>query len=62
MSKKHKSTYDEFVEDPEQRKLLENEYNELLASELLLAVMEKDVVSVRELAQGGDDLCSDVKG
>lgn len=50
MKKKAKSTYEEFIEDKEQKALLDKEYNELLISELLLAVMKEDHISVRKLA------------
>ena len=51
MKKKFKSTFDEFIEDKEQKKLLELEYKELLLSELLLAAMEEDHISIRKLAE-----------
>lgn len=50
MKKKPKSTYEEFIEDEEQRDLLDKEYQELLLSELLIAAMEHDHISVRKLA------------
>jgi transcriptional regulator with XRE-family HTH domain len=50
MKKKAKSTYEEFIEDHEQRTLLDKEYKELLLSELLIAAMEHDHISVRKLA------------
>lgn len=50
MKKKAKSTYEEFIEDPKQKNLLDREYRELLISELLLAAMEEDHLSVRKLA------------
>lgn len=50
MKKKTKSTYEEFVEDLEQKKLLDKEYKELLISELVSAAMEEDHISVRKLA------------
>lgn len=50
MKNKTKSTYDEFLENKKQRKLLDKEYRELLISELLLAAMEEDHISVRKLA------------
>ena len=50
MRKKAKSTYEEFVEGNEQKPLLDKEYKELLLSELLLAAMEHDHISVRKLA------------
>jgi len=49
--KKPLSTYEEFTQDPEQRKLLDKEYHELLLSELFLALMDEDQVSVRRLAK-----------
>ena len=51
MKNKHKSTYEAFTEDVEQKDLLDKEYRELLISELLLAAMEEDHISVRKLAQ-----------
>src|SRR5262249_14460303 len=50
MKKKAKSSYEEFIQDEEQRVLLDNEYKELLLSELLIAAMEQDHISVRKLA------------
>ncbi|HSW72052.1 MAG TPA: helix-turn-helix transcriptional regulator [Chlamydiales bacterium] len=50
MKKKTKSTYEEFIEDKKQKKLLDKEYRKLLISELLLAAMEEDHISVRKLA------------
>ena len=50
MKKKAKSTYEEFIEDEEQKDLLDKEYKELLLSELLIAAMEHDHISVRKLA------------
>ncbi|MEI6243343.1 MAG: hypothetical protein WCP39_08100 [Chlamydiota bacterium] len=50
MKKKTKSTYEEFIENKKQKKLLDKEYRELLISELLLAAMEEDHLSVRKLA------------
>ncbi len=54
MKQKAKSTYDEFIEDKKQKKLLDKEYRELLISELLLAAMEEDHISVRKLAAEAD--------
>jgi len=53
MTKKVKSTSDKFVESlsPKQRKEFFEEYRELLLSELLLAAMEQDEISVRKLAK-----------
>lgn len=50
MKKKARSTYEEFISDEKQKKLLDKEYKELLLSELLIAVMEEDHISVRKLA------------
>ena len=50
MKKKSKSTYEEFVQDTEQKALLDAEYKELLLSELLAAAMKEDHISVRKLA------------
>jgi DNA-binding Xre family transcriptional regulator len=50
MKKKAKSTYEEFIEDDEQKDLLDKEYKELLLSELLIAAMGHDHISVRKLA------------
>jgi hypothetical protein len=53
MTKKTKSTYEEFMEakTPEQRRKFEEEYKEFALSELILAIMERDEVSVRKLAK-----------
>jgi len=53
MSKKQKSTYDRFVESmtPKERKKFEEGYKEFLISEMLIAAMEQDGVSVRALAK-----------
>jgi len=50
MGKKAKPTYEAFVEDQEQKALLDAEYKELLLSELLCAAMKEDHLSVRRLA------------
>ena len=46
-----KSTYQREMKDPKFRKLFEREYAELLLSELILAMMEEDKISVRKLAK-----------
>ena len=53
MSKKQKSTYDRFVESmtPRERKKFEEGYKDFLISEMLIAAMEQDGISVRELAK-----------
>lgn len=53
MIKKSKSTCDEFVDslNPKEKKIFNEEYKELLLSELILAAMEKDDISVRKLAK-----------
>lgn len=48
---KAESTYDLFIKDPAQKELLDAEYKELLISEMLLAALENDERSVRELAK-----------
>ncbi len=52
-NKKIKSTYEEFVEklNPQEKKEFDEDYKELLLSELMLAIMEQDEISVRELAK-----------
>lgn len=51
--KKGKSTYEEFVNSlsPKEKREFEEGYKELLLSELLLAIMAQDEISVRELAK-----------
>jgi len=53
MTKKTKSTVDKFLEtlNQQERKKFDEEYKELLLSELILAAMEKDNISVRKLAK-----------
>lgn len=53
MTKEIKSTVEELIESltPEERKKYDEEYREFLLSELLLAAMAKDNVSVRNLAK-----------
>lgn len=51
MSKKQMSTLDRELQNPEFREVFEKEYKEFAFSELLLAMMEEDEVSVRELAK-----------
>lgn len=53
MSKKNKSTYDKFLESmtKKQRREFEEGYKDLLISEMLIAAMRQDGVSVRELAE-----------
>jgi len=52
MSKKVKSTYDRFLESmtKKQRQEFKEGYRDLLISEMLIAAMNQDGVSVRELA------------
>lgn len=49
--KKITSTYDRLMADPEQKHLFEKEYQEFLLSELVIALMEEDKISVRKLAK-----------
>lgn len=53
MSKKDKSTVEALLESlsTEERKIFDEEYKELLLSEIILAAMEKDDISVRKLAK-----------
>lgn len=53
MTKQTKSTMDKFMESlsATERRKLNEEYQELLLSELILAAMEKDNISVRKLAK-----------
>lgn len=53
MNKKIKSTYDELVESLNQKEKeeFEQDYQELILSELMLAIMEEDEISVRKLAK-----------
>jgi len=54
MAKKHKTTMDRVLADPKQKKLFDEEYKELLLSELVIALMEEDHISVRQLAKAAD--------
>jgi len=53
MTKKIKSTYDELVESlsPQEKKEFDEEYKDLLLSEMILAAMHEDDISVRKLAK-----------
>lgn len=51
MKNKVKSTFDEFMEDSEQKKLFEEEYSSFLLSEFLLEAMGKEHYSVRKLSK-----------
>lgn len=53
MTKKTKSTFDKFIESlsPQERKKYDEEYREFILSELILAAMAKDNISVRKLAK-----------
>jgi DNA-binding Xre family transcriptional regulator len=50
-SRKSRSTYKQEMQNPKFRKLFEREYAELLLSELILAMMEDDKITVRKLAK-----------
>jgi len=52
MTKKIKSTVEKLLESltPEERKKYDEEYQELLLSELNLAIKEKDAISAQKLA------------
>ncbi len=45
------STFDREMQDPEIKKVFDNEYKEFVLSELLIALMEEDTISVRKLAK-----------
>ena len=53
MSKKVKTTYNEFIKSlsKKEREEFEAEYKDLLLSELLIALMNQDGISVRRLAK-----------
>lgn len=53
MSKKQESTYDKYIKSlsAQEKKDFEKEYRDLLLSEMLIAAMEQDNVSVRKLAK-----------
>jgi DNA-binding Xre family transcriptional regulator len=55
MSKQDKekpmSTYDELMQDPEFKKMYKKSYLELVLSELVIAIMNEDNVSIRSLAK-----------
>lgn len=53
MNKKAKSTYDELIDSlsAKEKKEFEEEFKELVLSELVLALMEQDKISVRKLAK-----------
>lgn len=53
MSKKVKSTVDKFIESlsPKEKKTFNEERQEFILSELIVAAMEKDNISVRKLAK-----------
>lgn len=51
---KKKSTYDRLMQDKNFKKEFEKDYNEFVLSELLLAVMENDKMSVRKLAMAAN--------
>ena len=47
-----KSTFDEFItNDPEQKALFDQEYDEFLLSEFIIQKMEEENLSVRSLAK-----------
>lgn len=45
------STYDELMQDPDFKKLYKKSYLELVLSELIIAIMQEDNVSIRSLAK-----------
>lgn len=46
----YESSFEEFVSDPERRKIFDKTYKELVLSELINSLMEEDDISVRKLA------------
>ena len=54
--KKILSTHDAFIQSmtPAQKKEYDKGYHEFLLSELLIAIMKNDAISVRELAYAAD--------
>lgn len=51
MNKKVTTTYEKITSNARRKKRIEKEYHTLLISELLQAAMEKDLITVRELAR-----------
>ena len=51
MMNKKKSTFDRFMNEPEQKNKFEKEYTQFLFSELLLEAMDERHISVRELSK-----------
>ncbi len=45
------STYEELMQDPEFKKIYKKSYLELVLSELVIAIMNEDNVSIRSLAK-----------
>ncbi len=51
MTKKPTSTFDRHMQSPRRKKQFDRQYREFVLSELLLALMEEDEISVRDLAK-----------
>lgn len=51
MTKKQKSTFDEFMDNEKQKELFDKEYAQFLFSEFLLEAMEEQHISVRTLSK-----------
>ena len=51
MKKKIESTYEEAIKDKKRKANIDREYREILISEMLIAAMEQDETSVRQLAK-----------
>ena len=51
MNKKSISTFDRHMQDPKRKRQFDKQYREFVLSELLLALMEEDEISVRDLAR-----------
>ncbi len=51
MTRKAASTFEQHMQNPKRKKQFDQQYREFVLSELLLALMAEDEVSVRELAK-----------
>jgi hypothetical protein len=50
-SGKFKSDFDEFISSPKRKKILEQKYQELCLSEVVIGLMESEAISIRALAK-----------
>jgi hypothetical protein len=58
--KKTKSIYEEFIKDKKQKRILDQEYRDLLIAEVLFAAMIEDHTSVRKLAAASGESLTDI--